>query len=265
MSSRLLSEKVSFRLEPLTSAGSGRSAQGCSLPVSWGYWCPASWNKMMVFSLCLAIGYLCCSPFPSAGSCLGTRGFCRCWQMNPFGQGWSPRARCRGAGFLDCSSPPVRYGFTWETLLGLCRSGEAAWHTAGTILPGHEQLQQLDRIPAKSWSAGGGIEMPFHPRHEASYQWPTLRCGWVSGAGAAFQCCETRGAQRCQSGCEVQRRCVEFGMSLLGSYNPKLVVFDLSCWCLIWDVPLGSPEQFPWAVPHKHSCSGVLLLYFVIA
>lgn len=44
--------------------------------------------------------------------------------------------------------------------------------------------------------------MPFRPRHETSYQWPTPRCGWVSGAGAAFQCRETRGAQRCQSGWE---------------------------------------------------------------
>lgn len=25
--------------------------------------------------------------------------------------------------------------------------------------------------------------MPFHPRHEISYQWPTQCCGWVSGAG----------------------------------------------------------------------------------
>lgn len=127
-----------------------------------------------------------------------------------------------------------------ETFFGLCRPGQAVWHTAGTILPGCEQLQQLHRIPAESWSTGGGKEMPFHPRHEISYQWPTQCCEWVSCIGqkklpfiSAVKDEELSTVSQAES-CGVAVWSLGW-ICQSGSYNPKLVVFNLSWLCLIWD------------------------------
>lgn len=146
----------------------------------------------------------------------------------------------------------------------LCRPGQAVWHTAGTILPGCEQLQQSDRIPAESWSTGGGKEMPFHSRHEVSYQWPTQCCEWVSCTGLKKLPFISPVKDEELSTVSQAESC---GVAVWSwrwiSYNPKLVVFNLSCLCLIWDLLLGCSEQCAWAVPH--SCSGMLLLYSLAA
>lgn len=69
--------------------------------------------------------------------------------------------------------------------------------------------------------------MPFHPRHEISYQWPTQCCGWVSSVGqkklpfiSAVKC-EDLSAISGAGSCGVA-----FGMNCQsGSYNSKLIVF----------------------------------------